>query len=335
MAVDVLKVVNERQPQLFGQFMKTIEQKELSHAYLFTGEQGAGEFEVALGIAMRLFCENVQNGYPCGECHECQRILNFDNPDVVIENTDDRSIKVDQIRRIKDEFSKSAVEGNRKVFIISGADRLTSGAANSLLKFIEEPIGDIVTILITENKNLVLPTILSRTQVIEFPHLNREDILDQLTKVGVPPSSVNLMLSLTNDLSEMQTWLKDDWFENIQVAIGQWFKYVIKGDAMAFPFIQTHLLGIINNREEQRIVLAIMVQIFREPLMIKFMGNDIPREFPQFNDSVNAAKDNFSARQLTSSIELLLTMNNSFNGNMNFQNILEETTLKLLDIAKR
>ncbi|GAY72646.1 DNA polymerase III subunit delta' [Lentilactobacillus kosonis] len=315
--------------------MKTITQKELSHAYLFTGEEGAGEFEVALGIAMRLFCENVKNGYPCGKCNECQRILNFDNPDVVIENTNDRSIKVDQIRRIKDEFSKSAVEGNKKVFIISGADRLTSGAANSLLKFIEEPIGEIVTILITENKNLVLPTILSRTQVIEFPHLNREDILKQLTSIGVPPSSVNLMLSLTNDLTEIKSWLKDNWFENIQVAIGQWFKYIIKGDAMAFPFIQTQLLGIINNRDEQRIVLAIMVQIFREPLMIKFVGNSIQREFPQLTDSIDTAKDRLSASQLTDSIELLLMMNNSFNSNINFQNILEETTLKLLDIAKR
>lgn len=331
----MLKIVNERQPQLFEQFMKTITQKELSHAYLFTGEEGAGEFEVALGIAMRLFCENVKNGYPCGKCNECQRILNFDNPDVVIENTNDRSIKVDQIRRIKDEFSKSAVEGNKKVFIILGADRLTSGAANSLLKFIEEPIGEIVTILITENKNLVLPTILSRTQVIEFPHLNREDILKQLTSIGVPPSSVNLMLSLTNDLTEIKSWLKDNWFENIQVAIGQWFKYIIKGDAMAFPFIQTQLLGIINNRDEQRIVLAIMVQIFREPLMIKFVGNSIQREFPQLTDSIDTAKDRLSASQLTDSIELLLMMNNSFNSNINFQNILEETTLKLLDIAKR
>lgn len=334
MANDVLKIVTERQPQVFDQFMKIIDNNELSHAYLFTGEEGAGEFEVALGIAMRLFCENVKDGKPCGVCHECQRILNYDNPDVVIERTDDRSIKVDQIRRIKDEFSKSAVEGSKKVFIISGAEKLTSGAANSLLKFIEEPIGEVVTILITQNKNLVLPTIVSRTQVIEFPQLDRNDFLKQIRAAGITPSSANLMLSLTNDISEMTSWSQDGWFENAQAAVGQWFKYVVRGDAMSFAFIQTKLLGIVTNREEQSVIIAMMVQIFSEPMELKYLGNDVERKFPQISDSIDQATDKLSASQLTSSLELLLKMSSSLNGNINFQNILEETTLKLLDIVK-
>lgn len=105
-----------KQPKLFEQFMRLVDRNELSHAYLFTGEDGAGQNAVAMGVAMRLFCTNVKDGYPCGKCAECTRIMNHDHPDVVITKPDGLSIKVDQIRHVKSEFTKSAMEGSKKSF---------------------------------------------------------------------------------------------------------------------------------------------------------------------------------------------------------------------------
>ena len=105
---------------------------------------------------MRLFCQNPDDqGFPCGVCNECRRIIEKEHPDVVEIEPDGQSIKVDQVRFLKSEFSKSAVEGNQKVFIIFAAETMTTSAANSLLKFIEEPVGNTVAFLITSNRNLI------------------------------------------------------------------------------------------------------------------------------------------------------------------------------------
>ncbi len=113
MEQNIVNVAETKQPTIFKQFMNLVKRNELSHAYLFTGEDGAGQFSVAMGVAMRLFCTNVQNGMPCGQCPECRRIMNYDHPDVVMTKPDGLSIKVDQIRHVKSEFTKSAMENQK------------------------------------------------------------------------------------------------------------------------------------------------------------------------------------------------------------------------------
>ncbi|WP_283678056.1 DNA polymerase III subunit delta' [Lentilactobacillus sp. Marseille-Q4993] len=330
---NVFTIAQDKQAELVDRFMEIINRGTLSHAYLFSGEEGAGEFEVAMTIAMRLFCQNVVNGKPCGKCNECRRIMSLDHPDVVVETPDERSIKVDQIRHIKSEFTKSAVEGNKKIFIISGAETMTTGAANSLLKFIEEPSSDITTILITTNKNIVLPTIISRTQVIDFPEATREDLVSRLRSNGVKQNSINLLLTLTNSVSEINSWLEDDWFYHAQEKVEQWFKYLVKDDRMAFTFIQTDIMPVVNNRQQQQLVLAMMVEIFRDLMELRYGATDSDKlSFPGLVKVLTTQAERISSHQVIDNMNILLDTNTSFKGNMNFQNILESTTLKLLDV---
>ena len=72
-------------------------------------------------LALRLFCLHLQNGEPDLTCPECQRILSGNHPDVVVAKPEGRQIKVDEIRHLKDEFTKSAVEGTKKLFVIHDA----------------------------------------------------------------------------------------------------------------------------------------------------------------------------------------------------------------------
>lgn len=133
----------------------------LAQSYLFVGPKGAGKLALAEWIALRLFCQHVQDGAPCGECPECERILNHNHPDVMMLKTSTQSIKVDDIRNLKQEMSKTGVEGNQRVFIVEDADKMTAGAANSLLKFFEEPVPGMTVILTATAKNQLLPTITS------------------------------------------------------------------------------------------------------------------------------------------------------------------------------
>ena len=125
------------QPAIITRFQKILLNKELAHASLFVGPGGSGKMSIAQWLSLRLFCLHPQDNKPDLTCDECQRILSGNHPDIVYAAPEGRQIKVDEIRHLKAEFSKSAVEGNKKIFIIKDADKMTNGAANSLLKFIE------------------------------------------------------------------------------------------------------------------------------------------------------------------------------------------------------
>lgn len=332
---NIVNVAQTKQPTIFTQFMNLVKNNELSHAYLFTGEDGAGQFSVAMGVAMRLFCTNVQNDVPCGKCSECVRIMNYDHPDVVITKPDGQSIKVDQIRHVKSEFTKSAMEGSKKVFIISEAEKMTTGAANSLLKFIEEPTGNVVSFLISKNRNLVLPTIISRTQVVEFPSLGKKLMVAELRSSGVKPSEVNLMISITNSLDQIQVWSKDDWFASTQKLLEKWFTYLVKGNTMAMPFIQMSLMPLITNKDRQRIVVSMMLSLFDDVLETKYGTLLEDRvKYPNILAETKQAAVEWNDDQILAMLDELLDMNSSMAVNVNFQNIIEAMTLKILAIGQ-
>ena len=163
--------ITERQPFLTKYFAKLIRENKLVHAYLLSGAEGTGKIELAPWIAKGIFCLNSQNGVPCLKCSECNRIENNNHPDVVTIMPDGLSIKVEQIRYLKSEFNKSGVESDRKVFIIQDAQKMSIGAANSLLKFLEEPSGNITAFLLTSEPQKLLPTIISRCQEVEMQQL--------------------------------------------------------------------------------------------------------------------------------------------------------------------
>ncbi|MFX3864258.1 DNA polymerase III subunit delta', partial [Streptococcus suis] len=88
------------------------------------------------------------------------------HPDVHWIEPDGQSIKKGQIEALQEEFSKTGVESNQKLYIIRHADKMTNNAANSLLKFLEEPHRGTTAVLLTEQYHRMLPTIISRCQVL-------------------------------------------------------------------------------------------------------------------------------------------------------------------------
>ena len=328
----MIEEIVTRQPQIVNQFMNLITKNQLAHAYLLTGESGAGQLEVAELVAMRLFCTNVQDGLPCGKCSECLRILSHEHPDVVMAKPEGLSIKVDQIRFIKSEFSKSAVEGKRKVFIIESADKMTIGAANSLLKFIEEPAGDVVTFLVSPEKQLILPTIVSRTQVVEFNAVANNLLLDELTKLGIAPSQQRLLLSLTNDLQQIEDWNKDEWFAKIVNQVGKWYEYVVTANPLAFSQIQMGIMPLLANREQQQVTYQLIILLWQETLLAKYGQADGETiKFQTVKGQLTQAAQ-MSTDHLLRALQAVLQMKTKSDFNVGFQNVLESTTLNLLAI---
>jgi DNA polymerase III subunit delta' len=171
----------------------------LPGALLFAGEEGIGKKRFALEVARALNCRSPKDHEACGVCSSCKRIgkLNYpqredadewsqiiwtDHPDVGLVVAPKRVLRVEQMRQIEKEANYRPFEGKARVFLIDEADKLNDASANALLKVLEEPPKTSYLILITARPAMLLPTILSRCQMIRFSPLTPDEIETYLTR---------------------------------------------------------------------------------------------------------------------------------------------------------
>jgi len=154
---------------------KEIATSSLAGAYLFVGPAGVGKTFTALNFAKVLNCR--RGGIDsCDKCSSCIKIDHLNHPDVQIIQPEGDSLKIDQIRVLKRGAAYKLYEGKKRVWIIEEANKFTLEAANSALKIMEEPPPDTVFILISETEREILPTILSRCEIVRFFSLSPEQI---------------------------------------------------------------------------------------------------------------------------------------------------------------
>ena len=155
------------------QFLKrAYDQKKLAHSYLFVDSDEARALNTAYRLACLFNCTGENK--PDGSCQNCRQILSGNHPDALLVAPDGKqALGIDQIRPLKEELAKSPVESTRRFFFINEAQKLTLAAANGLLNLLEEPVAPVVTILITNNSDQILPTVRSRTQIINFDNGER------------------------------------------------------------------------------------------------------------------------------------------------------------------
>ena len=171
---------------------KQINQSMLPHAYLFVGPSGVGKKKTAVEIAKYLNClhqETRNTGDSCSKCLACRKIENGVHPDVslidffwqaaLLEEKPEKQtqIKIDTIREIQKTASLKPLEGRCKVFILDDVQKISSEAANCLLKTLEEPPPETLLILLSSVKGLLPQTVVSRCQCLRFGYLTEHELL--------------------------------------------------------------------------------------------------------------------------------------------------------------
>lgn len=302
----------QNQPLVYSQIKKSVEHGRLAHAYLFEGDQGVGKHELSLWLAKRLFCTQVVDNEPCNECNNCLRIAAGEHPNLWQIKPDGQSIKVDQIRQLQQEFVRSGFESRLQFFTISHADKMNASAANSLLKFLEEPAGSFVAILETDSPGKILPTIQSRCQILHFAPLNTQALVTKLVQTGIGTESATLLAALTNSYQKAVEISQEEWFNEAKAAISQWYLYLANNDLMAFVYVQKKLTALAKEKERQQLLLQMLMQHFRQARS-KLLNGD-----------VLALKEN------TRRIELLLEAEQKLGANVSFQNVCEQLVLRMI-----
>ncbi|MBD2866013.1 DNA polymerase III subunit delta' [Paenibacillus oceani] len=205
---------------------------KLSHAYIFAGPLGSGRKEMARAFVAALFCTRGSDE-ACGECLECRKLAHGNHPDLTWVEPDGASIKIDQIRTLQQQFAYRSSSSGTKVYVLNEADRMTVQAANSLLKFLEEPQTPSIAILITENGQALLPTIQSRAQWVPFLPLPPDQMKGALLAEGLQAELVHPAVHLASGLEAARSLIQINWFAETRNVMIQLMKDV----ASKQPFV--------------------------------------------------------------------------------------------------
>lgn len=206
------------QPNVVKVINKSFNNDRLSQVYLFHGQKGTLKMDAALYLASMILCKAGGN---CGMCDQCKRIERLTNPNIFIISPDGETIKKEQVEALEHEFSLAS--DNKRIFIIRDIDKATLAASNSLLKFLESLNDNNYGILLTENINLVIPTIKSRAISLHFSPKTKNVISNELIKRGVESDFSRAISVLTNNTSEAIEMSKDiilDQLVNLVKQIG-------------------------------------------------------------------------------------------------------------------
>ncbi|RKY42261.1 MAG: hypothetical protein DRP85_03530 [Candidatus Makaraimicrobium thalassicum] len=153
----------------------------IAGSYLFSGPEGVGRALCARAFVLALVCPERATGEAeaCLRCLACRRVSALEHPDIRwIKPEKNRAIKIDEIRRIRDVLSLKPYEAPVSVCVIEDAHMMTIEASNALLKVLEEPPGRSLLILITDRKELLLPTVVSRCTEVGFRFLPVSEVRD-------------------------------------------------------------------------------------------------------------------------------------------------------------
>jgi DNA polymerase-3 subunit delta' len=170
--------------------------KRVAHAYLLTGPPQIGKRYLALNFAQALNCLDEEK--PCGQCLACSKIAHGSHPDVQVIEGEGGTIKIDQMRTLRREAVLFPLEGSWKVYIIRQMEQATTEAANCLLKTLEEPPPHVVLMLTASEAEALLPTIVSRCQVLNLRPLATETVQRSLQeRWGVDVERAQLLARLS------------------------------------------------------------------------------------------------------------------------------------------
>lgn len=307
-------------------FNKIVSSQKIANAYLFIGESGFGKEFMAKYFAMMINCKNGSK--PCLSCPSCIQMISGNHPDIFFIEPDGISIKVETLRNvvINNAYVKP-YNSYKKIFIIKEAEKMTEQAQNSILKTLEEPPEYGLFILTSSKMEGLLPTIVSRCEIIRFTRESDEVIEDYLiNEKKIDRSKAKKIASIANGNYGKANLLIDEGYSRIRSELGDILYNVINQDKAlrleSFKFFD-------ENREMIDDIIDIMFSYLRDLMILKLLGSE---EYIINKDMVDKLKDfsgNLTGFELNNIINEIEELAFNLKSNVNYQLAIEKFLLNI------
>ena len=260
------KYLQEYQPIIYKTFVNALETNKLSHAYLLSGSVGMPLKEVALYLAKSLICDNP-NPLACNECITCMRVDEGNYADIMVFGDGNSKIKKGDIEKITSNFDKTALEEKGiMIYVLHLVESMTAVAVNSLLKFLEEPGKNIYAFLTTENESKLLPTIISRTQVLRFKEINRQDVIKDAENMGVFAENAEILSGFYNDAKTIKEISETKEFETAKQCLTDQLNALVISNDDAVYTCQRFIIPTLKQAGPTKLYVKMLTEIFKDLL---------------------------------------------------------------------
>jgi len=258
--------LKEYQPVIYKTFVNALNTKKLSHAYLLSGSVGMPLKDVALFLAKSLICDHP-NPLACNECITCIRVDESNYPDLMVFDGENAKIKKGDIEKITSNFDKTALEEKGiMIYVLHLVETMTPIAVNSLLKFLEEPGKNIFAFLTTENESKILPTIISRTQVLRFKEIDRSKVLKDAENMGVLPENAEILSGFYNDANTIKEIAESKEFETAKQCLNDQLNSLLISPDDAVFSSQRFIVPALKQQSTAKLYIKMLTEIFKELL---------------------------------------------------------------------
>ena len=303
----------------------------IPHAVLLSGPSGIGKLMVASVLSTALLCQGTQSR-PCGRCPSCLQMSYGTHPDFAMIRPDGANIKIEQIRKMQHDVAMAPYVSLRRVCIINEAELMTVQAENSLLKVLEEPVGDIVFILITANRLMLLPTIISRCMMLTFQPLGETVLTQALTDRGFLPEQSKVAARLSGGrMGSALALLEPDGF-----AVRNQAQDIIQG-LLDNGMRQVWDTAVILEKKERKDILQILgyfTYILRDILML-VTGQGVHVLFNIDRTEWLRQQENlWSEQRLLKALKVVENARQALNANANARLTSEALLIKIYDLVK-
>lgn len=243
-------------------FKRSIRGGKTSHSYIFEGLSGCGRRKTAMALIQALFCQSGEDD-ACGTCSSCRKITSGNHADIhfIQPLPDKRDISIDQLREMQRELALRPYEAPRKACLIEPAERMSVNAANSLLKTLEEPPGNAVIILLSENAGMLLPTIRSRCQLVRFAPLSPEHVRQVLERTGIESEAAAILAPMAGGSVQRALELDDESLTEKQELL---LKHLSQLNISRIASIFNAAEELSGNRNETLEILDMLISISRD-----------------------------------------------------------------------
>ena len=257
------------QPFIYNTFINSLKFNKVSQAYLIKGSDGTPTLDIALFLAKTLICEEP-SPLACSSCLNCIRFEEGNYADFMLIDGSKNTIKVGDIENLQKFLSSSSLEKQgKKIYIINCLENANKEAVNALLKTLEEPTSSVYAFITTQNEAKILPTIISRCQILSLLPINKTIVKQNAINEGVLLEDADILSYFYCDVEVIKQKSEEENYKEQKKLLYETLNALTISSEEAIYYAQTNLIKNIKTKEDARLYIDLLSIAFKDILHIQ------------------------------------------------------------------